>query len=109
MAKAATLPGMQLDNFAFFTLLHQFYVENRKVIRRDYRDLTKKFLDFNDPDNGTAFLRAPQFEALEMYVFLKEYLDNRAVHELFEMWRDSSGKFENRAQLTLFEDLNKEQ
>lgn len=95
------------DDFAFFTQLWLFYRKNRKRIRSGYRDLTRKFLDFNDPENGTAFLRPPQFEALEMYVFLKEHLDNKPAHELFEMWRDSAGKFEGRDQLSLFEAENR--
>ena len=72
-------------DFAFFTYLRIFYNENRGRIRTHFRDLTKKFLDFNDPESG-AFLRQPQFEALEMYIFIKEYLDNRHVHQIFADW-----------------------
>jgi type III restriction enzyme len=95
MAKRAT-KSINLD-FAFFTHLHDFYRQNRGRIRTHYRDLTKKFLDFNNPDhNPKAFLRQPQFEALEMYVFLKEYLDNAPVHQMFKDWSESMGKFEGR-------------
>ena len=43
-----------------------------------------------------AFLRQPQFEALETYVFLKEFLDNAKVEEIFKAWYERSGKFEGR-------------
>ncbi|MBD2682655.1 MULTISPECIES: TnsA endonuclease N-terminal domain-containing protein [Nostoc] len=97
MAKARkTSKNVNLD-FAFFTYLHNFYKANRGIIRNHYRSLTKRFLDYNDPENNSkAFLRQPQFEALEIYVFLKEYLDNAAVHEIFKEWADNTGKFEGR-------------
>ena len=100
-------------DFAFFTYLRIFYTENRGRIRNRFRDLSKKFLDFNDPKSG-AFLRDPQFEALEMYVFLKEYLDNRHVHEIFADWHAKRERFETRSnfgleQLGLFGDLDAEQ
>ncbi len=82
-------------------------------------DLTKKFLDFNDPDhNPKAFLRTPQFEALEVYVFLKEFLDNGRVQEIFKDWFDRAGKFAQRAeggisnsqgQVSLFENVTRDQ
>jgi hypothetical protein len=96
-------------DFAFFFQLHQFYKENRGRIRRYYKDLTKKYLDFNDPENSNSFLRQPQFEALEMYVFLKEYLNNDHVHQIFKEWMGMAGRFEGRAQLALFESVNQEQ
>ena len=84
-------------DFAFFTALRQFYEDNRGSIRKHYRDLTKRFLDYNDAEhNVNAFLRKPQFEALEMYVFLKEYLNNAPVHQLFQDWRHRQGKFAAR-------------
>ena len=100
-------------DFAFFTYLRIFYNENRGRIRNRYRDLSKKFLDFNDPESG-AFLRQPQFEALEMYVFLKEYLDNRHVHQIFADWHARQNGFEARStpgveQGELFGELDAEQ
>ena len=99
--------------FAFFTYLRIFYTENRGRIRTHFRDLSKKFLDFNDPASG-AFLREPQFEALEMYVLLKEYLDNRHVHQIFTDWHARQNRFETRTnlgveQIGLFGDLDTEQ
>ena len=96
-------------DFAFFVHLLQFYKENRARIRRYYKDLSKKFLDFNDPENSDSFLRQPQFEALEMYVFLKEYLNNDHVHQIFKEWMGMAGRFEGREQLALFESINQEQ
>ncbi len=100
-------------DFAFFTYLRIFYNENRGRIRNHYRDLSKKFLDFNDPESG-AFLRQPQFEALEMYVFIKEYLDNRHVHQIFADWHARQNGFEARSNLgveqtEIFGDLDAEQ
>ena len=97
-------------DFAFFTYLRIFYNENRGRIRNHYRDLTKKFLDFNDPESG-AFFRQPQFEALEMYVFIKEYLDNRHVHQIFADWHARQNGFEARSnigveQTEIFGDLD---
>jgi len=113
MAKTTT-KSINLD-FAFFTHLLDFYKANKKRIRQNYRDLTKKFLDFNDPSNSKAYLRQPQFEALEIYVFLKEFLDNAPVHEIFRAWSSNEDKFEGRAianrsgqiQLDVFRELSK--
>ena len=77
-----------------------------ETIRQNYRALTKRFLDFNDSENATSFLRTPQFEALEMYVFLKEYLGNAKLHQVFDDWTRKEGRFEGRAAFGegLFED-----
>ena len=94
-----------LDGFAFYQFLWEFYRSNRKKIRASYKDLTKKFLDFNED----GFLRTPQFEALEMYVFLKEGLDNASVSQIFRQWREMEGHFSSRAQTSLFEEVNRAQ
>ena len=60
-------------NFSFNEQLWYYYSTNRGKIRSRYNDLTRKFLAYNDgEENPHAFLRKPQFEALEMYVFVKE-------------------------------------
>ena len=105
----ATRDQTNLD-FTFFTYLHRFYTENCGRIRNHFRDLSKKFLDFNNPESG-AFLREPQFEALEMYVFLKEYLSNRHVHQIFADWHAKQNGFEGRSNIgveqgLLFGDLD---
>ena len=71
MAKKKT-NQINLD-FPFFIHLLSFYQANKRRIRQHYRSLTKRFLDYNDPNNSNSFLRLPQFEALEIYIFLKEY------------------------------------
>ncbi len=101
MARTPGKPsGIDLD-FAFFTYLHQFYRSHRGEIRRHYKDLSKKFIDFNSSENATAFLRTPQFEALEMYVFLKEFLDNARIHKIFEDWYYKTNKFAGRQDVGL--------
>lgn len=96
MAKRATAVSASLD-FAFFQFLWEFYRGNRGTIRTHYKELTRKFLDFNNPDkNPKAFLRQPQFEALEIYVFLKEFMDNSKVEEVFKAWFEKSGAFAGR-------------
>lgn len=103
-----------LANFSFFDFLWSFYHENRGKIRSRYNELTKKFLDFNDKKvNPNAFLRTPQFEALEIYVFIKEFMDNAQVYTIFDDWYNRRGDFSERsyystddtsAQMTLFDD-----
>ncbi len=86
-------------DFAFFRALLVFYRQKRGEVRKYYRDLTRKFLDFNDPaNNPKAFLRQPQFEALEMYVFLKEFLGNAPVQDIFRDWYAKKGKFAGRSE-----------
>ena len=42
----------------FFEYLWSFYRANRGQIRFSYKDLTKRLLDFNNPENAGAFLRS---------------------------------------------------
>jgi type III restriction enzyme len=94
MVRAKTISKKANVDFDFFTQLHDFYKANKGTIRNNYRNITKRFLDHNNPDrNPKAFLRQPQFEALEIYIFLKEYLNNAPVHEIFDEWADATGKF----------------
>lgn len=86
--------------FAFFGPLRDFYLENRRFIRSHYKDLSKKFLDFNDPKENNAYLREPQFEALEMYIFLKEFCNNAPVHRLFREWFEKKDIFEKRSAIS---------
>lgn len=86
-------------DFAFFRSLWHFYQTNRGTISSHYKELTRKFLDFNNPaHNPKAFLRQPQFEALEMYVFLKEFLANAKVEEIFQQWFEHQGRFATRSE-----------
>lgn len=82
------------SDFSFHEQLWFFYSENRGKIRSRYNDLTRKFLSYNDKDeNKNAFLRKPQFEALEMYIFIKEFMNNAQVYELFDDWRNKRNRF----------------
>lgn len=91
MAKEASM------DFAFFEFLRSFYCENKGKIRNRYRDVTKKFLDYNNRDkNPNAFLRLPQFEALEMYVFIKEFMENQQMYEIFDDWSKRNSVFADR-------------
>jgi hypothetical protein len=96
MARRPKTASAALD-FAFFNFLWEFYRANRRTIRTHYKELTRKVLDFNDPDkNPKAFLREPQFEALEVYVFLKEFMDNAKVEQVFKDWFEKKGRFAGR-------------
>ena len=88
------MPDHNTEAFAFYEQLFYYYNENRGKIRSRYNDLTKKFLAYNDrKENPAAFLRQPQFEALEMYVFIKEFMDNAQVYEIFDDWRNRRERF----------------
>ena len=106
------------ESFAFSQQLWYFYNANRGKIRSRYNALTKKFLSYNDSEeNPKAFLRRPQFEALEMYVFIKEFMDNPQVYEMFDDWRNHRGKFsgasyyaiEKNGEVNMFDELVTEQ
>ena len=92
----ANRTNVDLD-FAFYLHLRAFYEEKRREIRSHYRELSRKFLDFNDPRRANKSLRLPQFEALEMYVFLKEFCDNKPVHQLFQDWYEKQNRFAGRS------------
>src|SRR6186997_2451402 len=87
--------------FTFYTYLNIFYRQNKKIIFSKYNQLSKKFLSFNNPDNATAFLRRPQYEALEMYIFLKEYLNNAQMQDIFKQWVDKKSVFEGRKEVLI--------
>lgn len=83
-------------SFSFNQQLLYYYNVNRGKIRSRYNDLTKKFLAYNDKEeNPQAFLRKPQFEALEIYVFIKEFMENPQVYQMFDDWRNRRGNFSN--------------
>lgn len=82
------------SEFSFYEQLWHYYSTNRGKIRSRYNDLTRKFLAYNDREaNHSAFLRKPQFEALEMYVFIKEFMGNPQVYEMFDDWRNRRNNF----------------
>lgn len=94
----AKTPQENFDlNNAFYQHLHEFYKLNKGLIKNHYKKISKVFLDYNDPSRPGSFLRVPQFEALEIYVFLKEFLENKPVYQLFEDWFNAKGQFGERA------------
>lgn len=91
-----------VEDYAFYEQLWFYYTNNRGKIRSRYNDLTKKFLAYNDKnENKEAFLRQPQFEALEMYIFIKEFMGNAHMFEMFDDWRKREGKFSDRSYYTI--------
>ena len=93
---------VQQTSFPFFDFLRQFYTQNKGRIRNRYKDLTKKFLDYNDKSkNPNAYLRGPQFEALEIYVFLKEFCNNSQIYDLFDKWYKREGDFADETVYTV--------
>ena len=106
------------SNFSFHEQLWHYYSVNRGKIRSRYNDLTRKFLAYNDSEeNPDAFLRRPQFEALEMYVFIKEFMGNPQVYQMFDDWRKRRDNFSDASyysvskggQIRLFDDLAEKQ
>ena len=90
------------EDFSFYSQLQYYYNNNRGKIRRHYKDITRKFLDYNDKSlNPSAFLRKPQFEALEMYVFIKEFMNNAQVHQMFENWSQKKEMFSDASYYTV--------
>jgi hypothetical protein len=88
------MPTNSNEYFAFYEQLRYYYEANRRKIRSRYNDLTRKFLAYNDSEeNPGAFLRKPQFEALETYVFIKEFMNNAQVYQIFDDWRNRRDKF----------------
>ena len=47
------------------------------------------------------FLRKPQFEALEMYVFIKEFMNNAHMYEIFDDWRNQRNNFSDVSYYTV--------
>lgn len=99
-------------DFPFYQYLQYFLRTEHKRIYAEFKPLSKKFLNYNNPkENAKAYLRVPQFEALETYVFLKEFCENQKLWQIFEQWYNKNGKFEGRAyagieksgQLSLFD------
>ena len=106
------------SQFSFNEQLWYYYDTNRGKIRSRYNDLTRKFLAYNDrEDNPNAFLRKPQFEALEMYIFVKEFMNNRQVYEMFDDWRNRRDRFSDASyyavdksgQISIFDTVTEKQ
>lgn len=84
-------------DFPFYQYLQSFISQEHKKVYNSFTQLSRKFLSYNDRNStATAFLRKPQFEALEMYAFLKEFCGNKKLWEVFESWYERTGVFEGR-------------
>ena len=97
--KAFTMPD--IDQYSLFTNLLSYYEVNKSKIKKRYRRISKAYLDFNED----GYLREPQFKALEIYVFLKEYFNNKKVFQIFkELYDHDNMKIASRGQAgTLFD------
>lgn len=105
MAKRRKKQAIQtpdIEEYSLFTNLLSYYEANKGKIKKHYKRISKVYLDYNE-DN---FLREPQFKALEIYVFLKEFFNNRKVFEIFkELYDHDNLKIATRGQKdTLFDD-----
>ena len=97
MAAAKRKSREVTNDYPFYQALFEFYEQNKGLIKRNYRQITKKFLDYNDREKrADAYLRKPQFEALEIYVFVKEYLSNMQVKGMFADWYNKRNRFDKR-------------
>ncbi len=84
----------QVQEFLFFKeLLHAFQA-NESTIRGRLSQISRRFLAYNE-DSG--YLRAPQLEALKVYVFLKDYCRNEPLHEIFRKWHNKEDYFSDLA------------
>ena len=84
-------------DFPFYQYLQYFLQAEHKRVYSAFTPLSKKFLNYNNPkENAKAYLRVPQFEDLETYVFLKEFCENQKLWEIFEQWYNKTDKFEGR-------------
>ena len=93
---------MSTTSGAKFKFDWEYYSTNRGKIRSRYNDLKKKFLAYNDRnENSDAFLREPQFEALEMYVFVKEFMNNAHMYQMFDEWRKRENRFADASYYTI--------
>ncbi|MDD2367740.1 MAG: DEAD/DEAH box helicase family protein, partial [Sulfuricurvum sp.] len=68
-----------IDQYSLFTNLLAYYERNKGMIKKKYRRVTKVYLDYNED----GYLREPQFKALEIYVFMKEFFENKKVFDVF--------------------------
>lgn len=85
------------NSYPFYEALRYFFLEKEREIRKFFTPLSRKILDFNDKrKNPKAFLRTPQFEALQTYVMVKELLNNRQMCDIFADWYNKRNAFDSR-------------
>lgn len=108
-------------DYPFYQALLEFYRGKKKDIWKFYKPETKKILNYNDKDKRVeAFLRKPQYEALEIYVMIKELLSNAQMFKIFADWYNKVDAFDQRGpfiahkegsynpQIGMFDDITKE-
>lgn len=84
-------------DYPFYQALLSFYNSSKKEIWKCYKPETRKILKYNDKDKREdAFLRQPQLEALEIYVMIKELLNNAQMFSIFANWYNKKGAFTDR-------------
>jgi len=84
-------------DFPFYIYLNLFLQQEKKKVYSALTPLSRKFLIFNTPaNNSLTYLRKPQFDALEMYVFLKEFCNNKFLYIIFQDWFNKQEEFEGR-------------
>jgi type III restriction enzyme len=88
-------------DFPFYLYLRLFLEQEKKRIYSVFTPLTRKFLAYNNSENARSYLRRPQFEALEMYVFLKEFCGNKFLYQIFEDWFYKQNSFQGRSEMGL--------
>ena len=91
----------QID-FPFYTYLKLFHDNNKKKVYGAYKPLTKKFLDFNNPENPTAYLETASVRGLGDVCLLEGVL--RQQVPLCEFLKSGSirlAHFEGREELGL--------
>jgi type III restriction enzyme len=98
---ASTTKRSKEIDFPFYLYLRLFLEQEKKKVYSSFSPLTRKFLNFNNSENSKSYLRKPQFEALEMYVFLKEFCGNKFLYQIFEEWFYKTNQFLNRPEMGL--------
>ncbi len=92
-------------DYPFYQALFEFYRDKKKEIIRFYKPETRKILNYNDKrKREEAFLRTPQFEALEIYVMIKELLSNAQMFKIFADWYNKVDAFNARGPFHVFQE-----
>ena len=92
-------------DYPFYQAILEFYQDKKKEIWKFYKPETRKILNYNDKEKrDDAFLRKPQYEALEIYVMIKELLKNAQMFKIFADWYNKVDAFDNRGPFSSSDD-----
>ena len=92
-------------DYPFYEALLGFYESSKKEIWKFYKPETRKILNYNDKEKREdAFLRKPQYEALQIYILIKELLNNAQMFSIFADWYNKKGAFTGRAPFSTKQD-----